>query len=813
MQRGWRWSFVFVLVNLCLWIGVVYGTSWEKLNFCREVGFCRRHRGREAIEPPSKVDPASIRIGQEDVTVTGVLTTPGHEEYSLRFHVFVLPLEGKRAFRLVIDDEEGFGDASRYSIPDIIHESVQPIELDSSYIDQTSDSTKVIIKSDPTFTSQANPCIDQPCLSIQYSPFRVSFLSPTQSGSASHESIVVNDRGLLHFEQHKFMKELQRREEERLERLELVKRCRASKGRKEDKSEDPESSNRTAEVEEDPYDYESDYDDIDSHRKEEVDATEAQAAQEVQEAKEAENFAEECVGIDLKVDVRMEKTLCDGCFEEKVKGGFTDYKVRGPESFGVDISFPSKKFIYGLGERTMPFSLPNTVDGIHIAKTAGVGPKGDGEPLRFYNLDVFEFEMDKPLGLYGSVPMIVARGEDSVVGMLWFNAAETYVDLQDEGSGRSGHWFSESGVMDVVFLAGPTALEVFEQEADLTGRPAMPNGFSLGYHQCRWNYRDDADARYVDEMFDKYNIPYDTLWLDIEHTDGKRYFTWDMTKFPDPTKLQVDVAARGRKMVTIIDPHVKVARGYALHDMASSHGLYVKSEDGTADYNGWCWPGKSSYLDFTASKVRTAWEGMFDSKTYPHFTEHLFTWNDMNEPSVFNGPEMTMPKSLKHMGGWEHRDLHNIYGYYLHRATFDGLLHAREDQVRPFVLSRAFFIGTQRYGAVWTGDNSASWEHLRSSVPMLLSLSVTGIVFCGKITAFAARPFPLSFNTLDYILPTQKKSPGRSSPTAFRNSSAHTLTLNNISALSLLLSSLLAYPSSLLARSRRSFISFRRRGC
>jgi alpha 1,3-glucosidase len=40
--------------------------------------------------------------------------------------------------------------------------------------------------------------------------------------------------------------------------------------------------------------------------------------------------------------------------------------------------------------------------------------------------------------------------------------------------------------------------------------------------QCRWNYRDDADARAVDAGFDTHAIPYDVLWLDIEHTDGKR---------------------------------------------------------------------------------------------------------------------------------------------------------------------------------------------------------------------------------------------------------------------------------------------------
>ncbi len=57
-----------------------------------------------------------------------------------------------------------------------------------------------------------------------------------------------------------------------------------------------------------------------------------------------------------------------------------------------------------------------------------------------------------------------------------------------------------------------------------------------------------ADVAAVDGGFDAHNIPYDVLWLDIEHTDGKRYFTWDGTYFPTPARMQEDLASRGRKV-------------------------------------------------------------------------------------------------------------------------------------------------------------------------------------------------------------------------------------------------------------------------
>ena len=60
----------------------------------------------------------------------------------------------------------------------------------------------------------------------------------------------------------------------------------------------------------------------------------------------------------------------------------------------------------------------------------------------------------------------------------------------------------------------------------------MPQYFALGYHQCRWNYKDEQDVDTVDTTFDKYDIPYDVIWLDIEHTDGKRYFSYSTELCP-----------------------------------------------------------------------------------------------------------------------------------------------------------------------------------------------------------------------------------------------------------------------------------------
>lgn len=77
------------------------------------------------------------------------------------------------------------------------------------------------------------------------------------------------------------------------------------------------------------------------------------------------------------------------------------------------------------------------------------------------------------------------------------------------------------------------------------------------------------------------------------------------------------------------------------------------------------------------------------------------------------------------------RFLAHRYGYYYHNACIEGQKR-RSPHQRPFVLSRSFFVGSQRNSAIWTGDNMANWAHLATVVPMLLGLSMGGIPFTGS---------------------------------------------------------------------------------
>ena len=414
----------------------------------------------------------------------------------------------------------------------------------------------------------------------------------------------------------------------------------------------------------------------------------------------------------------------DGMWEEKF-GSHHDSKPYGPMSVGMDISFPRSSHMFGIPEHASSLELKVTLgEGAHYS-----------DPYRLYNLDVFEYELDETMALYGNVPLVVSHSvATGTTGVFWFNPTETFVDvMSDSDNGKTTHWMSESGIIDTFLLPGPTPADMYRQYAILTGTAPVPPMFSLGYHQCRWNYKDERDVYQVHDKFEELDYPYDVLWLDIEHTDGKRYFTWDGALFPHPAEMQEKLASQGRRMVTIIDPHIKRDDGYYIHKEATSKGLYIKDKDGNKDYDGWCWPGSSSYLDFTNAKVRSWWADQFAYNKYKGSTGTLFTWNDMNEPSVFNGPEVSMQKDLRNLDGIEQREWHNLYGILFQRATGEGQIRRNQpdEDMRPFVLTRSFFAGSQRYGAIWTGDNAAEWSHLAIASPMLLSLNVAALSFVG----------------------------------------------------------------------------------
>ena len=122
------------------------------------------------------------------------------------------------------------------------------------------------------------------------------------------------------------------------------------------------------------------------------------------------------------------------------------------------------------------------------------------------------------------------EGSTHIDSMLWANSSDTFIDIFNDPNNKDKkviHWMSESGSLDFFILSSETPQQVSSKLIALTGKPQLPPLWALGYHQCRWNYLNQEELLEVNSKMSEHSIPCDSVWLDIEYTDAKRYFTWD----------------------------------------------------------------------------------------------------------------------------------------------------------------------------------------------------------------------------------------------------------------------------------------------
>ncbi|MDI1479319.1 glycoside hydrolase family 31 protein [Polyangium sp. y55x31] len=286
-------------------------------------------------------------------------------------------------------------------------------------------------------------------------------------------------------------------------------------------------------------------------------------------------------------------------------------------------------------------------------------------------------------------------------------------------------------------FAGPDLRGALRAYTFVTGRMAAPPMWAIGHHQCRYHDYTDEEISAIGKQYRERRIPCDVLWLDIGYMDGYRVFTWHPTRYPDAPRF-IDALKESRfRVVTIVDPGVKVEPGYPVFDEGRARNLLCKTESGNL-YIGKVWPGRSAFPDFVKPEARAWWAS--------HIARHVETgiagiWNDMNEPATGDIEPFAM-RFDRDGEDHPHERYHNQYALLMARATAEGLAEARPDH-RTFVLSRAGFAGIQRYAAQWLGDNCSNWEHLQMSVPMALAMGISGQPFIGAdIPGFVSTPSP-----------------------------------------------------------------------
>lgn len=385
----------------------------------------------------------------------------------------------------------------------------------------------------------------------------------------------------------------------------------------------------------------------------------------------------------------------------------------------------------------------------HIAYEFGTDYYGTGEqngPLlrngttrTLWNTDNWRYRKNRGQSLYQSHPWVLAlRDDGTAYGVIADNTWKQELHIGD------GITFSaDSEPFRVLVIKGETPQDVVKELANLTGKMKLPPLWSLGFQQCRYSYFPDSRVKEIADTFRLKQLPCDVIWVDIHYMDEYKVFTFDSKKFPNPKGVNDYLHAKGFKSVWMIDPGVAKEEGYFVYDSGTEKDVWVKNSKGE-NYTGDVWPGAVVFPDYTQPKTNEWW-----AELYKDFmaTGVDGVWNDMNEPSDFDGPDGTMPVDNIHLGGGDikedsHARYHNVYGMLMVKASHDGIQRANPDK-RPFLLTRSNFLGGQRYAATWTGDNESSWDHMKVSIPMSLNLGLSGQPFSGPdIAGFSTNPTP-----------------------------------------------------------------------
>lgn len=364
-------------------------------------------------------------------------------------------------------------------------------------------------------------------------------------------------------------------------------------------------------------------------------------------------------------------------------------------------------------------------------KTGNLDRAGSGYTL--WNSDVYGYHIDQD-PLYSSIPFYIGLHDTVSYGLFLDNTYRTDFNF-GASNDRFSSFSAEGGELNYYLIYHSSIAGILRSYSDLTGRMPMPPLWCLGYQQNRYSYYPDTEVLRIARTLREKQIPADGITLDIHYMDHYKLFTWDKERFPDPAGMMTRLRNMGFNTTVIVDPGIKVEKGYPAFESAETAGIFLKYPDGEP-YTGQVWPGWVHFPDFTSAKGRAWWHTQLRQYADEGVTG---IWNDMNEPSTW-GQKIPSNILFDYDGHpTTMRQAHNVFGLEMARGSFEGARAALGK--RPFILSRSGYAGLQRYSAIWTGDNRAEDDHMLAGVRLLTSLGLSGIPFSGMdIGGFTGNP-------------------------------------------------------------------------
>lgn len=228
-------------------------------------------------------------------------------------------------------------------------------------------------------------------------------------------------------------------------------------------------------------------------------------------------------------------------------------------------SLPDNPSLYGLGEHSDSFRLNST----NYTRT-------------IWNRD--SYGIPAGTNLYGAHPIYVDhRGENGTHGVILLNSngIQIYIDDTD---GQYLEYNTLGGVFDFYFVAGPSPIDTAKQIAEVVGVPANIPYAGLGFHQCRYGYRDIYEVAGMVYNYSRAQIPLETAWTDIDYMYRRWIMTVDPERFP-LEKVQELVSYlhdHGQKYTVMVDPATAYFpnANYSTLDEGIARDIFLKRENG-----------------------------------------------------------------------------------------------------------------------------------------------------------------------------------------------------------------------------------------
>ncbi|KXJ90785.1 family 31 glycosyl hydrolase [Microdochium bolleyi] len=280
---------------------------------------------------------------------------------------------------------------------------------------------------------------------------------------------------------------------------------------------------------------------------------------------------------------------------------------------------PEDPNLYGLGEHSDPFRL-NTTDYIRT----------------LWSQD--SYGVPTGSNLYGNHPVYYEHRETGSHGVFLLNS--NGMDIKINRTAEDGQYLEYNtlgGVIDLYFVSGPSPIEVTQQYAGIVGLPAMMPYWGLGFHQCRYGYRDIYNTAEVVYNYSQAGIPLEVQWNDIDYMLRRRVFSLDPERFPlEMVREFVDhLHANDQHYIVMVDPAVAYFDTPQTLQRGIDDDVFLLRQNGSL-WRGVVWAGVSVFPDWFSKNIQTFWNNEFNLFFDPETGVDISgAWIDMNEPSNF----------------------------------------------------------------------------------------------------------------------------------------------------------------------------------